>query len=91
MSLAAAVWCVACGAPPTVTVTLERNGTLAHYGSCWDHVATVAARARADAERIDRARATTAVVNVRPATPDELEVHGLDEYGRVRRRHELEP
>lgn len=55
MTVAGAVWCVVCGEPPTVTVTLERHGTLAHYGSCWDHVAQVAARARADARRIDSA------------------------------------
>lgn len=53
MSLAAAAWCVACGAPPDVALTIERRGTLAHYGACWDHAAGIIARARADAARLD--------------------------------------
>jgi hypothetical protein len=48
MTVDAAVWCIACGARPDVALTLDYGGTLAHYGACWDHVATVARRAQAD-------------------------------------------
>ena len=48
MSVSNAVWCIACGATPDVAITVERSGVLAHYGACWDHVATVALRARDD-------------------------------------------
>jgi hypothetical protein len=48
MTLDAAVWCIACGKRPDVALTLDYGGTLAHYGACWDHVATVARRAQAD-------------------------------------------
>jgi len=44
--MAAAAWCCVCGGPPTCAVTVEVQGTLAHYGACWQHVAQVAARAR---------------------------------------------
>lgn len=53
MPVAAAVWCVACGAVPDVAITIERNGVLAHYGACWDHVAQVASRARGDVQLAD--------------------------------------
>jgi len=53
MSLEAAAWCIVCGAAPTVAVTVERRGALMHYGSCWAHVAEVAARAQGDTARID--------------------------------------
>lgn len=46
MTISAAVWCLACGAPPDCAITIERNGVMAHYGACWDHVVTVAHRAR---------------------------------------------
>lgn len=48
MTVDAAVWCIACGKRPDVALTLDYGGVLAHYGACWDHVATVARRAQAD-------------------------------------------
>lgn len=52
--VAAAVWCVTCGRAPDCVLTLERDGVLMHYGSCWSCVPRVADRARYDVERIDR-------------------------------------
>lgn len=46
MPVPEAVWCLVCGAVPDVAVTIERNGVLAHYGACWEHVGEVTARAR---------------------------------------------
>lgn len=49
--VAAAVWCVACGGPPEVAISIERNGVLAHYGACLEHVEAVARRVRAEHQR----------------------------------------
>ena len=51
MAVPAAVWCVMCGAMPDVALTIERDGVMAHYGACWDHVTAVAARARRETSR----------------------------------------
>jgi hypothetical protein len=53
VSLVAAAWCIECGCPPDVALTIERRGVLAHYGACWDHVSIVCSRARTDVEQID--------------------------------------
>jgi hypothetical protein len=53
MTVSAAVWCLACGAPPDVALTIERHHVLAHYGACWAHVVTVAQRARDDVQAAD--------------------------------------
>jgi hypothetical protein len=35
MTVAASAWCVACGAAPELTITVEPvGGVLAHFGSC---------------------------------------------------------
>jgi hypothetical protein len=34
VTVAASVWCVICGGPPELTVTIEVAGVLAHYGAC---------------------------------------------------------
>lgn len=87
MTVPAAVWCIACGATPDVAITLERRGVLAHYGSCWDHVAIVAVRARRDASRIDAEDQARALERAQqdPARwsrrPDELE-HRPEEHDR---------
>lgn len=48
MSVAGAVWCIHCGAPPDVAISIERNGVIAHYGACFAHIEQVAARVRSD-------------------------------------------
>jgi hypothetical protein len=37
-----------------VALTIERNGVMAHYGACWDHVGVVAARARREVHAADQ-------------------------------------
>lgn len=45
---AIAMWCIHCGALPEVTLSVERNSVLAHYGACMAHVHQVADRMLAD-------------------------------------------
>jgi hypothetical protein len=72
----ATVWCIQCGATPTVAVTVERRGVLMHYGSCWAHVAQVAERARRDTaeiDRIDRYEAEAGQITSYARDPPELD------------------
>ena len=48
MSVTAAQWCICCGAAPECVITVERNGVLAHYGSCFAHLHPVATRMLSD-------------------------------------------
>lgn len=41
--------CIACGHPSEVSISMERNGVIAHYGSCYAQIERVARRVRGDA------------------------------------------
>jgi hypothetical protein len=73
MSVAASVWCVACGGPPELTITFERHGVLAHYGACRHHATLVAARAVIHLERIDQHTGTSTTTTTTPP-PRHLEL-----------------
>lgn len=53
MGVAHAVWCVDCGRSPEAVITVERRGVMMHYGTCWQHLSAVAARAQSDAGHLD--------------------------------------
>jgi hypothetical protein len=96
VTVAAAAWCVTCGAQPDVAVTVERRGTMMHYGACWQHVTTVAERARLDVARIDRndadRRAVERFAAGRRAAAGLAGEELLDDNTRITRQtRELEP
>jgi hypothetical protein len=76
MTIDAAVWCIACGKRPDVALTIDYGGTLAHYGACWDHVATVALRARSDLQGARQAPLRAPVADVRGTGAIEAQADG---------------